>query len=347
MEKTEKPTPHRLKKAREEGQSFSSRPFESYIKILIGISCIYFFSKDFLKAFQNYFLEKGIYSPLSSIAEYKFLIVFSLFFGITIAFVMSGINILLPFFYRENNISSNIFKKNISNYFKNINPAVFFSKEKLIRIIFTLVKVITFLTIMVFIIKSNILYLPQSLMIKGDSFSILVIIIKKIIISALTIGLLISILDVLYEKQKFIKSLYMTKQEVKEEFKNQEGDPEIKAKQKNFRRMILFSDITKDVKRAKFLLVNPTHIAIPVIYSENEDAPTIGFLGLESNALQMIQIAKTHSIPIVKNIRLAREFYRIYEPGDQINEEHYEIIASIISFITTLENKIDYIDMDH
>ncbi|MEM3609622.1 MAG: EscU/YscU/HrcU family type III secretion system export apparatus switch protein [Candidatus Anstonellales archaeon] len=347
MEKTEKPTPHRLKKAREEGQTFFSRPFESFLKLIILIPVFSVMAKYYFMGLKEYLSTEGIFDVKEIIPVQLTSNVFNglVIMCMLICFIFLLDN-LIPLLYRPNLLSPKGISKGPLNYFQHIKILHLFSKERIIKFFWGLVKVLIFLIGALIFIRTKIFSVPDSVII--GSLQPLVIMNKfyDMLILLLFMGLLIGLFDMLYERRKYIKGLYMTKQEIKEEFKNQEGDPEIKAKQKRFRYMILFSDIKKDVKRAKFLLVNPTHIAIPIIYSDKDSAPLIGYIGVDKDAQKMLTIANANGISIVKNTPLAREFYMKYEPGDEINEEHYEVVASIITFLTRLEGKIDYIDMD-
>ncbi len=347
MEKTEKPTPHRLKKAREEGQTFSSRPFESYIKLIIAIPVISLALKRYSEGFRLYFSDSRTFFGCEVFSG-NFPLVFlnGIFYLSLLLIIIPVSDILLPFTYRPNLAFSGTFGRNIRNYFEHINPVNLFSKERLIKTALNFMKIIFFLGVVLLYLKSSISVIPDSVIIKGNAPVILAVTIYRIILFSLFTGLAVGLLDMIYERYKYTRGLYMTKQEIKEEFKNQEGDPEVKSRQKRFRHMILFTDMKRDVKKAKFLLVNPTHIAIPIIYSGNEDAPQIGYIGIDKDAQRMIAFAGTYSVPVVKNISLAREFFRTYEPGDEINEKHYEVIASLLAFVSSLEYKIDYIDMD-
>ncbi len=347
MEKTEKPTPKRLKKAREEGETYCSKPFEAYIKIFIFfLFCMG--TANLIFAYISKYMSKGeIYSTGETFSpEMKHIATLGLCLIIITTAIMAFLDITIPLIYRRNVTSSAALRKGFENYIKRINPISLLSKEKIIHIILTLLKIILFLSTTGIILKNNLYILPDSIIINAESSKVLLLLIKNILIIAILIGVLISTLDLVYEKYKFRKRLYMTKQEIKEEYKNEEGDPHIKSQQKRQRERILFSDPRNDVKKAKFVLVNPTHIAIPIIYEEGDLFPHMGYIGVDESALKMISLARIHSIPIVKNIKLAREFFRIYETGDEIGEEHFEIIAEILSTLISIEYKIDYVDMD-
>jgi flagellar biosynthesis protein FlhB len=349
MEKTEKPTPKRLKKAREEGETYSSKPFESFIKILLAFALLLQISPLIFKVFRFTLSDVDFYSANTPFTEKtRALAISGLILILIILVIASILDIVLPLIYRGNIASTISFAKGIERYFRNLNPAVLFSKQRLISLLLTIVKVVIFIAIGILIIKNNIFFPSDTNIINPGTPEIMLIFIKKILTAIIFAGVLIGIVDLIYERQKYIINLYMTKQEIKEEYKNEEGDPHIKSQQKRFRQSILFSDPKKDVKRAKFLLVNPTHIAIPIIYSEETgETPQIGYIGIDDQALQMIGLARVHSIPIVKNIPLAREFFKTYESGDEIDEKDYEIIASILSLLMSLEFKIDFIDMDN
>ena len=158
------------------------------------------------------------------------------------------------------------------------------------------------------------------------------------------VGLLfifVAIVDFFFQKRQFLNSMKMEKHEIKQEYKNTEGDPQIKGKRKELAREIATGDAPqRNVKRAKALVTNPTHIAVAIDYAPEKGffTPIIIAMGRGNNAFLIMAEAKKWEIPIVQNALLARQLLRgkLYE---FIPEETYEAIAEILRWVASLKRE--------
>jgi type III secretion YscU/HrpY family protein len=143
--------------------------------------------------------------------------------------------------------------------------------------------------------------------------------------------------DFAIQKKLFVKNLMMSKEEVKREFKDSEGDPHLKSERKHLQMAMMRDAATKMVPKAKAVVINPTHIAVALQYDEESmNAPRLVAKGQEELAKKIVAIAKTHQIPIVRNISLARRLFTM-DLDDEIPEDLYEAVAEILNFVVGLE----------
>jgi flagellar biosynthetic protein FlhB len=137
-----------------------------------------------------------------------------------------------------------------------------------------------------------------------------------------------------------MKSMRMSKFEIKEEYKQTEGNPEIKAKLRRIRMERARKRMMAAAPKADVVIINPTHFSVALQYDEDTmNAPTVIAKGMDEIALKIREIAKEHKIPLVENAPLARTLYKEVEIDKEINLEHYKAVAEIISYIYKLKNK--------
>jgi flagellar biosynthetic protein FlhB len=144
----------------------------------------------------------------------------------------------------------------------------------------------------------------------------------------------LAVLDYLYQRYEFMKSMRMTKQEVKEEFKQLEGDPLIKSKLREKQRSMAGRRMMQEVPKATVVVTNPTDIAVALKYSEGETAaPKIVAKGAALIAARIREVAKEHGVPVVENKVVARFLYRHVEIGREIPMELYQAVAEILALV--------------
>ena len=154
--------------------------------------------------------------------------------------------------------------------------------------------------------------------------------------------LLIGLFDLAFQKKNFAKEMKMEKFEIKQEFKDTEGDPLIKGKRKEIFREIAYQEGPRSARRARAIITNPTHIAVALKYNpEEEPAPIILTMGVGVIADQIIKIGVENKVPIMRNVDLARELYARGEISAYIPEDTYEAVAEILKWIKSLENNPD------
>ncbi|EIT85098.1 flagellar biosynthesis protein FlhB [Fictibacillus macauensis ZFHKF-1] len=152
--------------------------------------------------------------------------------------------------------------------------------------------------------------------------------------------LLVALLDYMYQKFDFEKSIRMSKQEIKDEHKKIEGDPKIKAKVKEKQRQLAMRRMMQDLPSADVIITNPTHYAIALKYDETKrDAPYVIAKGLDFVAQKMKEVAKAHNVTQVENRQLARTLYKETEIGDSIPEDLFKAVAEILAYVYQLKKK--------
>ncbi|MHC8509178.1 MAG: flagellar biosynthesis protein FlhB [Rhodospirillales bacterium] len=149
----------------------------------------------------------------------------------------------------------------------------------------------------------------------------------------------IAALDYMYQKYAFIKQMRMTKQEVKDEMKNAEGDPQVKARIRRLRLQRAQQRMMAEVPNADVVITNPTHYAVALTYKmEDMQAPKIVAKGMDDLALRIREIAEENDIPVVENPPLARALHAACELDDEIPIEHYQAVAEVIGYIMRLKD---------
>ncbi|NSL51168.1 flagellar biosynthesis protein FlhB [Calidifontibacillus erzurumensis] len=152
---------------------------------------------------------------------------------------------------------------------------------------------------------------------------------------------ILSIFDYAYQRYDHEKNLRMSKQDIKDEYKNMEGDPKIKAKIKEKQRQMAMRRMMQEIPNADVVITNPTHYAVVLKYDEDKaDAPIVVAKGVDYLALKIKQIAKHHDIITVENRPLARALYEETEIGDVIPEHFFKAVAEILAYVYRLKRKI-------
>ena len=147
--------------------------------------------------------------------------------------------------------------------------------------------------------------------------------------------------DIFYQWWKYEKDLRMTKQEVKEENKQLEGDPQIKGKRRQMQRRMSQQRMMQNLKQADVVVMNPTHFAVALRYKENVDAaPTVVAKGQDSLALRIRKVAEENKITVVENPPVARALYAACEIGQAIPPEMYQAIADILIYVYKVTGKM-------
>ena len=161
----------------------------------------------------------------------------------------------------------------------------------------------------------------------------------KILIAVIVIG----VIDYAYQKYTHNKQLKMTKQEVKEEYKQMEGDPQVKGKIKQKQKQMATSRMMQAVPSATVILTNPTHISIALRYEEGKDsAPVVVAKGADHVAFKIREIAKEHDIPIIENKPLTRALFKQVELEEEIPVDFYQIVSEILVAVYRMKNRKAY-----
>ena len=327
-EKTEPATEKKLKDAREEGKVAKSKELTAafdlivlflVLKIfisfvggnLIGLfSTVYKKMPDFLKESQEQISSVSVTHYLNNVILQFLLTVLPFFaFGVVITILVSIIQV---------------------NGFKRI-----LSKDSIFELLKSVLKVGIIMYVAYSSVKSHqndifILYelpLKQAIVLIGD-----IIINTGLKISI--VYMIVGIADFAYNKHKFNNDMKMTKQEVKDEFKNTEGDPAIKGQQRKRMQEASQRRMMQDVPKADVVITNPTHFAVAVKYdAQKNDAPVVVAKGQDYVAQKIKEIARDNNIHIVENKPLARMLFHNVDLGAEIPPELYRSVAEILAMI--------------
>ena len=157
----------------------------------------------------------------------------------------------------------------------------------------------------------------------------------------LALMLAIALIDFMYERWQHTQDLRMTKQQVKDERRSMEGDPQIKGKRLQMAREIAMQRVGQAVPEADVIITNPTHFSVAIKYdSTTMGAPRVTAKGADEIALRIRQLARKHEVPIVERPPLARALYWGIQVGQEISPEHYEAVAEILAFVYRMEDRM-------
>ncbi|HLP42670.1 MAG TPA: flagellar biosynthesis protein FlhB [Fibrobacteria bacterium] len=162
----------------------------------------------------------------------------------------------------------------------------------------------------------------------------------EVVIKSTLVLFFIGVADLVWQKRKVKKELRMSKQEVKDEARNSEGDPHIKGKIKGMRMQMHKNMMMKEVPKATVVITNPTFIAIAIRYTQGVDpAPVVVAKGKRIIAERIRALAKDNDIPIVEDKPLARGLFEVAEPGEAIPQEFFAAVAEILAYVYSLKGE--------
>lgn len=355
-QKTEEPSQRKLEKAREEGNTFNSKEVNSFLSIftlsllVLMLGGIFSISlTDKLKKFVTapYDLiattAKNTSNPPSSnvILIMSDLILDVMPFIIIPALIMMIVNIFGSLAQQGIIYSPEVIRPQLSRISPIAGFKRIFSLNSVMEFLKGLLK-ISLVGIIVYIaIRSEIRTLSHVYSLSIISgIKLLMKGLIKLFVGVCCFMFALAVIDYLYQRFAFMQKMRMSKQELRDEHKQQEGSPEIKSKLKAMRIKMSKRRIMAAVPMADVIITNPTHYAVALEYKqETMETPVVVAKGLDNIAMMIREIAKEHKIPIVENPPLARLLYKDVDMGKQIQEKHYKAVAEVISYIMKLQNK--------
>ena len=174
----------------------------------------------------------------------------------------------------------------------------------------------------------------------GNSLPFLTLLINRIMTGVCSAMAFIALFDYLFQRHEFMKSMRMSRQELKEEYKQQEGDPHIKGRIKQIRMERARKRMMAAVPNADVVITNPTHFAVALSYEGGGmKAPVVVAKGQDNVALRIREVAKDNGVPIVENPPLARALHESVQLDQEIPFEHYKAVAEVISYVYKLKGK--------
>ena len=346
--KTEDPSAKKLEEARKRGQVAQSRDLSTWVMLLaatllIGTATPSMFANftDELRAYLEHAHEFTMGSAdIEGLLAGTLMIAFKgsfLFFVILIFAALIGPTMQIGLIFSPDVLKPDFSKISIPKGFGRI-----FSLKSVVEFIKGLLKMtaigaIGFSLVMPYLdnVEHSIDMSPFDILLETKSLAL------RMMTGILIALLAIALTDFLYQRWEFMKQMRMTKQEVKDEYKQTEGDPFVKGKLKQLRMEKARQRMMQNVPKADVIITNPTHYSIALKYdTEVSDAPIVIAKGIDEVAMRIRELAKEHDIILYENKPLARTLFDTVEIDQAIPVELYKAVAEIISFVYKKKGKI-------
>lgn len=346
--KTEDPTPKRLEESRRKGQVAMSRELNSWLMLLSATLLIMTLAAPMMRemtALMRIYLEQAHSLPG---APGGFRIVLGDVFKEVMQILALPLLVLMaaaflgPFLQVGPLFAPEVIKMDTSK----ISIIKGFSRLFSMRAILEFVKGI--LKISVVTIVGMVLLMPFFAGVEhmvGLPIPLIMSEMKVLVIrmmaGTLIVFLIVAIIDVVYQRMEYMKKLRMTKQELKDEYRQSEGDPLVKAKLRQLRSEKARQRMMANVPKADVVITNPTHFAVALQYDpDTMEAPLCLAKGVDDLALRIRALAKESNVTIYENPPLARVLYDTVEIDESIPSEHYKAVAQVISFVFKQKGKL-------
>ncbi len=341
QDKSEQPTGKRLTEARNKGQIPKSRDLTSVCVLVTGGMAIYLSRNLIFSHFQalieylwssHSFTHPGFFAS-SAFFIHIMLSLLSMVAPVVVAIVFTSV--IVNFIQLKGFLFS---LEALKVSFGNLNPLGGFKRMFSLRSLVELVKSILKSAIVFYAVYS-VLWPERSALAQltwGDTSGFLSFtgtLALKLLFRAAGFMLVVSFLDFFYQKWQNRKDLMMTKQEVKEESKQSEGNPQIKSKIRSLQRAIARQRMLGKVPKASVIITNPTHFAVALRYEPGMQAPVLVAKGVDFLARKIIAAGRRHGVSIVQNPPLARALYKQVKLDETIPVELYRAVAKILAYI--------------
>jgi flagellar biosynthesis protein FlhB len=342
QDKTEDPTSKKLSDARNEGQVAKSTEINSLAVFGSGLMIIYLtkgvlgekisnFSSDIFGSLEKFEINKTVIQTYALKWVLFFITLLApILIGLIVVALVSNIA-QVGFAFK-----TKVFMPKLSRF----NPIagikrMLFSAQSIVELLKSLVKLFTIGLFTYFIISKLIddttLLIQLSI---EETVRFMIDAAFSMIMKIILFFIAIAAIDFTFQKLKFKKQMMMTKHEVKEEWKQSEGDPIIKSKIRRQMIMMARKRMMKDIPTADVVVTNPTHFAVAIKYEMNKDrAPKVVAKGMDELAQRIKKIASENNVPLYEDRELARALYKATEIGDEIPTKLFKAVAQILAYI--------------
>lgn len=351
-EKTEEPTAKKLEDARKKGQVMRSTEvvtaatllaFFFMLKIFVG-----FIGNRFMTSFRQTIGFISDYTSEPFTLNTARTIIRGSFWNIIVAaFPIMIVGLVVTIVAIVFQVKWKVTVEPLKPKFDKFNPVTgmkrLFSKDKIMDLFKSIAKVVILAYVVYSYLKNQwpLIYkmysytLPQAIAVIGDT-----VINVGIRISALFA--VIAMFDLFYQKWKYHQDMMMSKQEVKDEYKNSEGDPKVKSQQKQRMQQASQRRMMQDLPNADVVITNPTHLAVAIKYDKDtNEAPVVVAKGADYLAQKIKDRARENAIEIVENKPLARMLYHNVEIGAEIPPELYQMVAEVLAYVYSLTGRVN------
>lgn len=336
--RTERPTPKRIYRAREDGNVMKSNEVVAVAVVLVGTLTFILLTMPYMsKLFREVFYRIGEINCVRDWTDGEIIKGTSLAIQTTLALLAPVLLLVCftaaialraqigPYFHTKP------LQWKFEQAFKVNLESILPTRDNLINFLLTLAKM-SVISLFVYISIANDLPKLSQLPLENFDAAVYWVVIKVLIlvIKVILALIVLAIIDYVYRKKKYEVDLRMTKDEVRDERKNVEGDPRIKAAIR--RKMMRFIvNLLREVPKADVVITNPTHVAVALKYDPNEPAPRVVAKGLRKRALRIKELARAAGVPLVENKPLARSLYRKANVGGFVPAQFFSAVAAILA----------------
>lgn len=346
-EKTEKATPKRRREAREKGQIFKSIEVTTAFSLLVMFGVLSAFSdmivRNIREMMDHFFTGSSIPDVVNTesvVSTFNLAVIY--FLNIMAPILLAAL--LCGLVFNALQVGLRFSSKAMSPKMERISLLAgfkrLFSVKTLIEMLKSIIKLVILGVVAYNEYRNNVTEFP---LLMGADITAAVAVFVKILTSAafkMSIALAIfSPFDFLYQWRKYEKDLMMTKQEVRDEYKLTEGDPQIKGKIRQKQRQISRMRMIQAVQDADVVITNPTHYAVALSYKEEQNgAPVVVAKGKDLLAKRIKERAQDKEVAVVENRPLAQSLYFFCEVGDEVPEDMYKAVAEVLAYVYNLKN---------
>ncbi|MGZ4133586.1 MAG: flagellar biosynthesis protein FlhB [Tumebacillaceae bacterium] len=347
-EKTEKATPRKRDDARQKGQVAKSQEFGQVATLFAGVLTLKLLSGTYFSQMLDLF-QKQLTNGLSYDLTQKSLI--PLFMQVCMILMklilpVAGVILVVGVFASYMQVGTLFTLKPLMPDLSKINPLQGFKRIFSLRTVVELIKSLLKMALISYLIYSSLMgdwervsQLGQ--MSPGDMVTVVGGLVYSIFWKVGLGMFAIALFDFLYQRFDFEKSLRMSKQEIKEEYKQSEGSPEVKGKIKERQRAMAMRRMMASVPQADVVITNPTHFAIALKYDPDKmESPQVIAKGIDEVAQRIKKVAKDNNVVMVENRPLAQTLYKTVEIGEGIPGDLFQAVAEVLAYVYRLKGKV-------
>ena len=347
-QKTEDPSQRRLEQAREKGQVARSQEINHWFMILAMTIILGVFGRSVVVGISDSlyrFIERphAIHLDMGQLRATLADLGWQLGLAVLVPVVIMVLLALLAGFSQNGLLIS---FESVKPKLEKLSPMKglkrLFSTRSLVDFLKGVAKISIVAAVVVVLLWPEWRILPNLASFEAEQvLNLLLVLSMRVLIGVLSVMTVIAALDFLYQRQQHTKQLRMSRQELKDEYKQTEGDPMIKGRLRQIRMERARKRMMAAVPEADVIVTNPTHFAVALKYDpERMQAPILVAKGADSMALRIREIAKEHNVPIVQNPPLSRALYDGVDLDQEVPAEHYKAVAEIIGYVMRLKGKL-------
>ena len=338
-DKTEQPTQKRIRDSRKKGQVAKSNEVGSVATLLAVFLVFRSASDTFVEDIEalilsaTYVGQAGTEVVLMEVGRLGATLL------VKISLIIAGAAAIAAILFNFLQVGPILAFEAVQPKLSNINPAEkikkLFSKDSVIQVLKNVIKIILLATILTMAVKANI---PELFSLLDCELNCILpiggAVLNNILVYSLIVFVAVAAIDLFLSRRKYIKDLMMTKDEVKQEFKEAEGDPHIKGKRKQLFSEIVNSQQVANVKRSSVVITNPTHVAVGLLYDEEETPlPIVTFKAEGTMAKQLIEVAKREGVPVMQNVPLAHSLLEQSRVEQYIPHDLIKPVAEVLKVL--------------